>query len=137
MSWHRPRNWTEALACVESALCFHAPRIGVGGESIAVCSDARRYLRHVDGLGQEVIASNDRLHIDYLAHGRRQCLQPTDVVYMVTRDGRALAAVTRTGGIKLNDELPSGHLRFALARLLPALDTLAKKMVITDAANWI
>jgi hypothetical protein len=128
----RASSYNEAASAVERGHAFTAKRLRLAGVTLLVLSDARRYLSVADRLAAEVIESGDRLRERYLADGHdRACARPEDVLYMVTRDERALAAITRGGQLRLNRELPSGQPRFALERLLPALHTQAARRAET------
>jgi hypothetical protein len=127
MSWNAPQNYAEALWSIERGWCFSSALLGLAGESIGVLSDAGRYLPNTqrDRMAGEIIASNRLQHQRYMAKGR--CYEADDVVYFVTGDGRALAYVTRGGGVAVNRELPPGRLRLALAGVMPALQALGKR----------
>jgi hypothetical protein len=117
--------------------CFKSVRLGLPGESIGALSDAGRYLPNTqrDRMAGEIIASNGLQHQRYMTKGR--CYEADDVVYFVTGDGRALAYVTRGGGVAVNHELQPGRLRFALARVMPALQALGNRDAAKAVEEWI
>ena len=148
MSWNAPQNYAEALWSIERGWCFSSALLSLAGESIGVLSDAGRCLPtwQRDRMAGEIIASNRLQHQRYMAKGRRY--ETDDVVYFVTRDGRALAYVTRGGAVTVNlayvarggvvtvnHTLLSGSERFALMRIMPALQALAKRYAATPVAE--
>lgn len=137
MSWNAPQNYAEALWSIERGWCFSSALLGLAGESIGVLSDAGRCLPNWqrDRMAGEIIASNRLQHQRYMAKGRRY--ETDDIVYFVTCDGRALAYVTRGGGVAVNRELPPGRLRFALATVVPALQTLGNRNAAKFIDDWI
>lgn len=137
MSWNAPQDYTEATGSIVRGWCFKSVRLGLVGESIGALSDAGRYLPNTqrDRMAGEIIASNRLQHQRYMAKGR--CYEADDVVYFVTCDGRALAYVTRGGGVAVNRELPPGRLRFALATVMPALQSLGKRNAAKLGEEWI
>jgi hypothetical protein len=137
VSSNAPQDYTEATGSIVRGWCFKSVRLGLAGESIGVLSDAGRHLPNTqrDGMAAEIIASNRLQHQRYMANGR--CYEADDVVYFVTGDGRALAYVTRGGGVAVNPELPPGRLRVALARVMPALQALGKRNAAKLVEEWI
>jgi len=124
MSTHAPVNYSEVCASVSHGFVFHSRPLGIRGAHVAVCGDPRYYLTgHLDDFAHKIIASYDRLHADYMAHGRAAALRADDVTYFVMRDGNALAYVTRNGALAVNPATPRGLRRYsdALERMTPAL----------------
>src|SRR5271166_1661887 len=149
MSWNAPQNYAEALWSIERGWCFSSALLGLAGESIGVLSDAGRCLPtwQRDRMAGEIIASNRLQHQRYMAKGSR-CYEADDVVYFVTRGGRALAYVTRNGVVTVNlayvarggvvtvnHTLLSSSERVALMRIMPALQALAKRYAATSVAE--
>jgi hypothetical protein len=137
MSWRSPQTYSEANDSIIRGWCFKSAQLGLVGESIGVLSDAGRYLPNVqrDRMAGEIIASNRMQRQRYMAKGR--CYEADDVVYFVTGDGRALGYVTRGGCVAVNRELPLGRLRFALACIMPALQTLGSRNAAKFIDDWI
>ena len=135
MSWNAPQNYAEALWSIERGWSFSSALLGLAGESIGVLSDAARRLPtwQRDRMAGEIIASNRLQHQRYMGKGRRY--DNDDVVYFVTCDGRALAYVTRGGVVTVNRELPPGRGQFAVNRIMPALEVLAKQYAATRVAE--
>lgn len=128
MSWRCPQTYSEACDSIVRGWCFKSVQLGLVGESIGVLSDAGRYLPNVqrDRMAGEIIASNRLQHQRYMAKGR--CYEADDVVYFATGDGRALAYVTRGGCVAVNANCRRDvRLRIALARVMPALQSLGKR----------
>lgn len=122
MSWNSPTNWSEVVNSIESRWDFNARRLGVAGHNIFVMSNIH-LSGWLDDFGREVIASNTRVRDAYMAHGRGSAYGPDDFVYIVTRDGNAIAGVTYSGDIKINPAVATAGKRYkdALARILPPL----------------
>lgn len=140
MSSHLPANWSEILQSVQRGLVFDAKRIGVHGFQVAVCGDPRRELTdHESPFAAEIIESYDCLHRDYMCGGREFALRPTDVVYVVKRDGIPLAYVTREGNVKINRSAEREHKRCrdALRRLNGSLVLCGRTFGSRSQKSWL
>ncbi|AEQ21121.1 hypothetical protein E3_2010 [Rhodococcus phage E3] len=140
MSYHLPANWSEILRSVQSGFVFRSQRIGVQAFQVAVCGDPRRELTdHESPFAAEIIESYDCLHRDYMCGGREFALRPTDVVYVVKRDGIPLAYVTREGKVKINRSAIREHKRCrdALRRLEGSLVLCGRAYAGRDKAYWL
>lgn len=133
MSWNSPQTWAEALDSVRLGYSFNARQLGIAGDRAdAVCghySTRGALSGHLDDFAHRIIESNDQLHERYMASNRWQAERPDDVSYFVTRDGNALAYVTRAGDVVVNPMVDRGaDRRFvdAVRRLLPALQDYAE-----------
>lgn len=140
MSWHAPKNWSEAAGSVERGWAFNYQGQGVRGEYVAVCGDPRyKLLGDVDEFAREIIASYDRLHAAYMAEGRPECFTSDDVVYFVTKDRNPIAYVTRSGDVKVNPttlQAPSEYRR-VLIEVEPALKAYAKYCAARRLTDWL
>ena len=134
MSWNAPTNWSEALASIERGFGFNSASLRVSGDTAAaVCGhlSTRAVLSgHLDEFAHTIIASNDDLHARYMLHDASMPVERADdVYYFVTRDGNALAYVTRAGRVVVNPRVKSGARRYvdALRRVYPALQAQAAR----------
>ena len=128
MSWYSPRTWAEIETSVAAGWSFNATRHGVTGTPIGVLTSVRGPLYgHLDDFAHDVIASCDRVNAAYMSAGRDQAYGPEDYVYVVARDGNAIAGVTHSGEVRTNPGAAIGARRYAdaIARIRPALMTLA------------
>ena len=138
-NFFRPQNWSDILAAATRGHAFNATRHGVKGEQIFVLSTVRGILSgHLDDFARDIIASNDRVRDAYRAPGgnRDNAFSPDDFVYVVTRDGNPLAAVTFAGAVRIAS--PRGMLpRYATAlrRIVPALQQQAANTAAYRAAD--
>ncbi|WNM69984.1 hypothetical protein SEA_GUYFAGIERI_81 [Rhodococcus phage GuyFagieri] len=142
MSWNAPQNWSEALASVERGFLFSARPLGVSSGTVAVCGDPRRDLTGWLGdFERAIIADYDALHADYMEHGRAYVNRPDapdTVIYFVMRDRNALAAITRSGVVKINPETERAPRRYrdALARITPALEAFGERLRASREGRW-
>jgi len=80
----------------------------------------------LDTLARAVIVDHDALRAAYMSGGHAAASALDTLDYLLVQDRRVLAAVSSRGGLRCNAELPPGRWRFALAKLRPALQHLAK-----------
>lgn len=133
MSWYNPQTWAEVTAAIHAGYVFNSTRLGVKADHAhLVCGhySTRAMLSgHLDDFAKHIIESNDGVHERYMSSDRYQAQRPDDVAYFVTRDGNALAYITRAGDVVLNPRTDVGLPRYrnALRHLEPALKTLATR----------
>ena len=130
MSWYSPRTWDEIAVSIAAGWSFNARRHRVSGTPIYVLTSVRGALYgHLDDFAHEVIASCDRVNAAYMAAGRDQAYGPDDYVYVVARDGNAIAGITYSGRIRVNPAAAIGARRYtdAIARIRPALRRIARR----------
>jgi hypothetical protein len=135
MSWNSPRNWSEITASVAARYGFNAPRHGMTGVPVYVLTDVRGPLYgHIDDFAREVIASNDRVRSAYMSGGRDTAYGPGDYVYVVARDGNAIAAITHAGDVVVNPMVYRGLPRYvdAIRRLFGTCRTVGERLCGTD-----
>jgi hypothetical protein len=136
MSWQSPTNWSETISSVAAGYSFNAKTLKVRGNYIAVLTDVRRdgaLYGHLDDFAREIIAANERQTQHYMS-GNGRFINGNDIVYYVSRDGNALAYVTRDGQVRINERAVQGLPRYADAinRLMPALEAYAAKRIVSD-----
>jgi len=141
MSWNSPTNWNEILFSVERGFGFVARRHRVAAEHAAVCGDLRRVLTgHIGDFERDIIAKDTALHEDYMnGFVRSEAWKPDTPLYLVTRDGNALAYVTRGGDVVTNPETERAPRRYrdALERLAPALHAFAERAAAQPRSDWL
>lgn len=137
MGWHSPKTWAEIAATIEYGLWFNSSQLVVQAHfAHRVCGqDSTRGVLygHLDDFAHRIIESNDDLHSRYTTAGfnRVTAERDDDVTYFVTRDGNAIAYLTRVNEVVINPQAERGLPRYrnAVRHLRPALEVLASKRI--------
>lgn len=141
MSWNAPTNWSEILRSIERGWSFTARRHGIASDHGAVCGDLRRALTgHRGDFENTIIELDDALHARYRdGYDRAHAWTPDTPLYLVTRDGNALAYVTRGGSVVVNPETQRAPRRYrdALERMMPALHAYAEHVAAQPRTDWL
>lgn len=132
MSHYAPTNYAEVARGIGNTHSFHARSLNIKTDCMWVLSDARNILSgHLDDFAQSIIDLQDSRKARYLSLGENRVTsaRPNDPVYIVARDGNALAYIERSGKVQINPSVASGLPKYVrtIEKIREALDNAGEK----------